>query len=80
MDADDSVQTRFVELVVRARVTVPVKPFRGATVMVDVVLVPTLTETLVGLADTEKSAAAVTWKVTGAECERLLLVPVTVAR
>ncbi len=74
------VQTRLVELVVKARVTVPVKPFRGATVMVDVVLAPTFSEMLVGFADNEKSAAALAWKVTVAECERLLLVPVTVAR
>ena len=37
------------------RVTVPVKPFTGATVMVDVVLEPAFVETLVGLAAMLKS-------------------------
>ena len=37
------------------RLTVPVKPFRGVIVMVDVAAVPALTVTEVGLAVTEKS-------------------------
>jgi len=80
MDEDDNVQTRFVELVVTARVTVLAKPLRGAIVIVEVPVAPELTFAVVGLAVTEKSAAAVTWKVTVAECERLPLVPATVAR
>ena len=50
-----SVQARFVELVVTARVTVPVNPFTGATMMVEVPATPTFTVTLVGLAVTVKS-------------------------
>jgi hypothetical protein len=52
---EDSVQTRFVELVVRARVTVPVKPFRGATVMVEMAPTPALKVALVGFAEMVKS-------------------------
>lgn len=37
------------------RATVPVKPFTGATVMVEVAAVPLVVETLVGLAVTVKS-------------------------
>ncbi len=37
------------------RATVPVKPFTGATVMVEVAATPALTATLVGLAATVKS-------------------------
>ena len=37
------------------RATVPVKPFTGATVMVDVAATPTLTLAVVGLAVTLKS-------------------------
>ncbi len=40
---------------VEVRATVPVKPFTGATVMVEVAAVPALTATLVGLAVTVKS-------------------------
>ena len=40
---------------VDVRATVPVNPFTGATVIVDVAAVPTLTATLVGLAVTVKS-------------------------
>jgi len=38
--------------------TVPVKPFTGATVIVEVPAVPALAVTLVGLAVTEKSGTA----------------------
>ena len=48
-------QARFVELVVTERVTVPLKPFRGATVMAELPATPTLTFTLVGFADIVKS-------------------------
>ena len=61
MLVEDRVQARFVELVVTTRVTVLVKPLAGVTVMVEVPEIPVLTETLVGLAVTPKSAAAVTW-------------------
>jgi hypothetical protein len=54
-------QTRLVEFVVTARVTVPVKPFSGDTTIADVPLAAALTLTLVGLAVTPKSTAAVTW-------------------
>ena len=61
-----------------ARATVPVKPLIGATVMVDVAVAPERIVTLVGLAAIEKSCAAVTVTVTDAECDSVLLVPVTV--
>jgi len=80
IDDEESVQTKLVEFVVTPRATVEVNPLRGATLIVEVPVTPTATVKLVGFADTEKSAAAVTWKVTAAVCERLLLVPVTVAR
>ncbi len=60
------------------RATVPVKPPIGATVMVEVPVAPATIVTLVGLAVTEKSIAAVTVTVTVAECEREPPVPVTV--
>ena len=44
-----TVQTRFVELVATARLTVPVKPFSGVTVMIDVAIAPAFAFTLVGL-------------------------------
>jgi hypothetical protein len=49
------VHDRLVELVVTARVTVPAKPFTGATVIVEVPATPALTVTLVGLAVIVKS-------------------------
>jgi hypothetical protein len=57
---EDREQIKLVELVVTAKVTVPVKPFSGAIVIVEVLLAPALTERLVGLAVTLKSGAAVT--------------------
>jgi hypothetical protein len=54
IDVEVRVQTRFVELVVTASVTVPVKPFDGATVIVEVAVRPALTVMLVGLADVVK--------------------------
>jgi hypothetical protein len=56
-----SLQARLVEFVATARVTVPVNPFSGATVIVDVPAVPVVTETVVGLAEMVKSGVAVTW-------------------
>jgi len=61
MLVDESVQPRLVEFVEAARVTVPVKPLRGATVIVDGPLTPAFNVTLVGLAVRLKSAALVTW-------------------
>lgn len=52
---EDKVQARFVELVVTARVTVPVNPFTAATVIVEVPATPVLTDKLVGLAVIPKS-------------------------
>jgi hypothetical protein len=43
---------------VLVRVTVPVNPFTGATVMVEVAATPTFTLALVGLAVTVKSGIA----------------------
>jgi hypothetical protein len=43
----ESVHERFVELVATESATVPVKPFRGATVTVEVPAAPLLTMTLV---------------------------------
>ncbi len=60
---------------VEVRATVPVNPFTGATVIVDVAVPPALEEMLVGLAVTVKS---VTVTVTVAECDREPLAPVTV--
>src|SRR5437879_13853382 len=48
-------QTRLVELVATASVTVPVKPFTGVTVTVEVAVVPVLALTLVGLEVKPKS-------------------------
>jgi hypothetical protein len=57
---EDREQIKLVEFVVTAKVTVPVKLFNGATDIVEVPLAPELTETMVGLAVTLKSGAAVT--------------------
>jgi hypothetical protein len=59
------------------RATVPVNPFTGATVIVEVAATPTFTLTLVGLAVTVKSGIA-TLNVTVALCDNVPLVPVTV--
>src|SRR2546428_8785053 len=61
------------------RVTVSVKPFTLATVIVTVAEEPTVKLTLVGLAEIVKSEGAVTLKVTIAEWDSEPLVPVTVA-
>ena len=57
-------QTKFVEFVVTARVTVPEKPLSGATVIVVVAVAPAFTFTLVELDEMVKSR---TVKVTVAE-------------
>jgi hypothetical protein len=80
IDVEDSLQTRLVEFVATPRETVPVKPFSGTTVIVEFPTTATLTVTEVGLALIVKSGELTTWYTTLAEWERLLLVPVTVAR
>lgn len=52
----DNVQVKPDGVTDEARATVPVKPFTGATVIVEVPAVPVLTLTLVGDAATVKSA------------------------
>jgi hypothetical protein len=59
-------------------VTVPVKPFRLVTVMVELELAPRCSVNALGFAATEKSAALLTDTVTVVECDRDPLVPVTV--
>jgi hypothetical protein len=58
MDVEDSVQRRLVEFGFTLRLTVPVKPLSGETVIVDVPVVPVATLTLAGLAAIVKSS---TW-------------------
>jgi hypothetical protein len=55
IDVEVRAQDRLVEFVVTARVTVPAKPFNGATVIVEVPATPPFGVTLVGLAVTVKS-------------------------
>lgn len=55
MLVEESVHARLVELVVTESVTVPAKPLREATVIVDVPATLTLVETVVGLAVRLKS-------------------------
>ena len=59
-------------------VTVPEKPFRLVTVMVELELAPRCSVNEVGFAPIEKSAAELTDTVTMVECDRDPLVPVTV--
>ena len=54
----ETVQDMLVELVVIPTVTVPVNPFNGDTVMLECPATPTLTVTLVGLAEIVKSGCA----------------------
>lgn len=55
IDVEDRVHDKLVELVVTARVTVPVKPLTGATVMVAVPTTPAFTVTFAVLEATVKS-------------------------
>jgi hypothetical protein len=55
IDEDDREQLRPVELVVTARLTVPVKPPSGVIVMVERATAPEFTVRLVGLAEIAKS-------------------------
>ena len=59
------------------KVTVPVNPLIGATVIVEVAAAPTRTLAVVGLAVTEKSGTA-TLYVTVELCDRVPVTPVTV--
>jgi len=60
---------------VKERLTVPVNPFKGAMVTVEVPVTPAFTLRLVGLADIVKS---LNLKMTVAEWESVVLVPVIV--
>ena len=60
IEVADRLQTRLVEFVVTPRDTVPVKPFRGATVIVEFAAAATFTVTEVGSALTVKSGALAT--------------------
>jgi hypothetical protein len=51
----DRLHRRLVELLESESVTIPVKPFSGATVMMDEAPVPVVTLALEGLADIVKS-------------------------
>ena len=57
---EERLHDRLVELVVTARVTVPVNPLSEATVITEVAATPALAVALVGLALIEKSGALVT--------------------
>jgi len=59
--------------------TVPVKPLRAVTVIVEVPVLPTFATTFVGLAVIEKSGAAMT-TLTFRECVRAPTSPVAVTR
>lgn len=62
---EDRVQVRpVVGKIVSARPTVPVKPFKGARVIVEVPAMPTIADTDVGLAAIVKSGAGVTVNAT----------------
>jgi hypothetical protein len=73
-------QTRTVEFVVVARLTVPVKPLSGATVIVEFPSTSELTVELVGLAVIVKSGdpGTLTVMVTVVDCLADPLVPVSV--
>ena len=77
--AEESVHTRFVELVVTVRVTVAPNPFSDAIAIVDVPSATELTGTVNGEEEIVKLGTGITYFAV-AECVRLPLVPVTVAR
>jgi hypothetical protein len=60
MLVEERAHVRFVEFVVTARETVPENPFTGLIEIAELPAVPTGTVTVVGVAETAKSAAAVT--------------------
>ena len=68
------------EFVLADSETVPVKPFSGVMVMVELPGTFGSTVRVFGLAEIVKSGVARTWYVTVVEWERLLVEPVTVAR
>jgi hypothetical protein len=76
MDLAVKVHDRLVELVVTARVTVPVNPFNGATVTLEMLATPAFTVALVGLAARVKSW---TWNTTFARWLSVPFAPVTAA-
>ena len=59
--------------------TVPLKPLSAATLTVELVLLPTVTVSELGFADNEKSAWALTERVTVAVCDVVPLIPVMVS-
>jgi hypothetical protein len=61
---EDNEQERLGEVVVTPRITVPVKPFKEATVIVERPGLPVVPLMLVGLAVKPKSGVATTLKVT----------------
>jgi hypothetical protein len=61
IEVADRLHARLVEFVVTPRETVPAKPFRGVTVIVEFPATETLTVTEVGLALTVKSGTLATW-------------------
>lgn len=71
---EERLHDRLVEFSPIVRATVPAKPFRDDTVIVDTPFAPTLAGTLVGLAVIAKSC---TVKVTVTECDSVPLVPIT---
>jgi len=77
IDVELREQESLLELVVKARVTVPVKPFTGVTVIFALPVVFVGTLTLDALVAIIKSWMV---NVTFTEWERVPLVPVTVAR
>jgi hypothetical protein len=60
MLVEESAQVKFVEFVVTVRETVAENPLIARTLIVDVPAVPVVSVMSVGMADMEKSAAAVT--------------------
>jgi hypothetical protein len=77
IELDDKLHTRLVELVVATSPTVPVNPFREPTEIVESLETPTLAEMLVWFVVIVKSCVRY---CTVTLCERLLLVPLTMAR
>jgi len=61
IEVGDSLQARLVEFVVTESVAVLVKPFSGATVIVEFPATAAFTVTELGLALTLKSGALATW-------------------
>lgn len=77
--AEESVHTRFVEFADTVRVTVAANPFSDAIAIVDVPSAAELTGTVNGEEEIVKLGTGITYFAV-AECVKLPLVPVTVAR